>query len=104
MNIKIINNDFINYKFYKIIIYFIILYFMNITSFLSQIWSPPTTHVHWLVHTVLPLLFLHLILTHSKGQGQDRAHFDCEYLQIWDRANIATDMKWKVACGLSIGL
>ena len=47
MNIKIINNDFINYKFIKSL--FIIFIFMNITSFLSQLWSPPTTSDHNLV-------------------------------------------------------
>ena len=45
MNIKIINNDFMNYKFYNIIIYYYFYISRNITSFLSQLWSPPTTHV-----------------------------------------------------------
>ena len=36
MNIKIINNNFINYKFYKIIIYYFFRYIHDITSFLSQ--------------------------------------------------------------------
>ena len=31
-------------------------------------------------HTAFPLAYLHLTLTHSKIQGQGRAHFDCENL------------------------
>ena len=35
------------------------------------------------------LAYLHLILTHSKRQGQGHAYFDCEYLAKDDRwANV----------------
>ena len=37
------------------------------------------------LHVALRLAYLHLTLAHSKGQGQGRAHFDCQYLANDDR-------------------
>ena len=31
------------------------------------------------------LVYAHLILTHSKGQGQGHAHFNCEYIPNGDK-------------------
>ena len=54
-------------------------------------------------HMAFPLAYLYLALAHSKGQGH--AHFTENILQIiTDRANIAITNKYKVACGLSIGI
>ena len=44
------------------------------------------------VHRMLPIgfrvVYLHLTLTHSKGQGQCHKDSDCEHLINVDRANI----------------
>ena len=37
------------------------------------------------LHTAFPLAYLRLTLTHSKGQGEGRAHFDCQYLVNGDK-------------------
>ena len=60
-------------------------------------------------HVISRLVYLQLILAHSKGQdqgqgqgqGQGHAHFDCV---VRDCANIAFANKYKVARGLSVAI
>ena len=53
-------------------------------------------------HTALQLKCLHLILAHSKGQGQGHAHFNCEnHHNGKNMLNITVAIR-EVAYGLSI--